>query len=76
MKMSSIAVKRLAVALVTVATTVALEASAALPTAVGTTITAIEADGQAIFALIFPVVGAFLGLTVVIKLFKRFSNKV
>lgn len=52
------------------------EAAAALPAAVATTVTAIEADGQAIFDLIFPVVGAFLGLVIVIKLFKRFGNKV
>lgn len=53
-----------------------LPAMAALPAAVGTTVTAIQADGQAIFDLIFPVVGAFIGLTVVITLFKRFSKKV
>lgn len=74
-KMSN-AVKRTVFAAAVGLSMVAMEASAALPTSVGTTITAIEADGQAIFALIFPVVGAFLGLTIVIKLFKRFSNKV
>lgn len=52
------------------------DAAAALPASVGTTVTAIQTDGQAIFDLIFPVVGIFLGLTIVIKLFKRFSNKV
>lgn len=51
-------------------------AMAALPAAVGTTVSAISADGQDIFDLIFPVVGTFLGLAIVIKLFKRFSNKV
>lgn len=51
-------------------------AHAALPASVGTTITAIQADGQAVFDLVFPVVGVFIGLAVVIKLFKRFSNKV
>jgi len=55
---------------------VAGSAMAALPTAVATTVTSIETDGKAIFDLIFPVVGAFLGLAIVIKLFKRFSNKV
>lgn len=55
---------------------VAGSAMAALPASVGTTVTAIQGDGQAIFDLIFPVVGAFLGLAIVIKLFKRFSNKV
>lgn len=52
------------------------DAAAALPAVVGSTVTAIQADGQAIFDLIFPVVGAFLGLVIVIKLFKRFGNKV
>lgn len=51
-------------------------AMAALPASVGTTVTAIETDGQGIFDLVFPVVGTFLGLAIVIKLFKRFSNKV
>jgi glycopeptide antibiotics resistance protein len=55
---------------------VAGSAMAALPASVATTVTAIETDGQAIFDLIFPVVGVFLGLAIVIKLFKRFSNKV
>jgi len=51
-------------------------AMAALPASVGTTVTAIQTDGQSIFDLVFPVVGTFLGLAIVIKLFKRFSNKV
>jgi len=51
-------------------------AMAALPASVATTVTSIETDGKAIFDLVFPVVGAFLGLAIVIKLFKRFSNKV
>lgn len=49
---------------------------AALPTAVGTTVTAINTNATDIFDLIFPVVGAILGLTIVIKLFKRFTSKV
>lgn len=51
-------------------------ASAALPTVVGTTFTNIAADMQAVFDLAFPVVATGLGLMVVIKLFKRFGNKV
>jgi hypothetical protein len=51
-------------------------AHAALPASVGTTVTAIQTDGQDIFDLVFPVVGTFLGLSIVIKLFKRFGNKV
>lgn len=52
------------------------QAMAALPESVATSISAIQTDGTAIFNLIFPVVAAFLGLAVVIKLFKRFTNKV
>lgn len=52
------------------------QAAAALPASVATTVTSIQSDGQAIFDLIFPVVGLFLGLVIVIKLFKRFGNKV
>ncbi len=50
-------------------------AFAVLPSAVGTTVTEIQTNGQAIFDLVFPVIGLFVGLVVVIKLFKRFSNK-
>jgi len=53
----------------------AAEAQAALPASVGTTVSAIETDGTALFNLVFPVVAAFVGLAVVIKLFKRFANK-
>ena len=51
-------------------------ANAALPAAVGTTITGIQTDGQALFDLVFPVIGVFLGLGIIITLFKRFSKKV
>lgn len=51
-------------------------AMAALPAVVGTTVTNIQADGQSIFDLVFPVVGLFLGMALIIKLFKRFSNKI
>ncbi|MFA6203047.1 MAG: major coat protein [Gallionella sp.] len=59
-----------------VALTASASAFAALPASVGTTVTAIQADGQAIFDLIFPVVAAFVGLGVVVTLFKRFTKKV
>ena len=52
------------------------DAIAALPAAVATTFTAIETDATDIFALAFPVVGAVLGLVIVIKLFKRFTGKI
>lgn len=51
-------------------------AHAALPAAVATTVDGVKADGQAMFDLVFPVIGFFLGLAIVIKLFKRFTNKV
>jgi len=51
-------------------------AHAELPASVATSVTAIQTDGTAIFDLVFPVVAAFLGLAIVIKLFKRFANKV
>jgi len=51
-------------------------AHAELPASVATTITAIQTDGTSLFDLVFPVVAAFLGLSIVIKLFKRFANKV
>lgn len=51
-------------------------AHAELPAAVTTTVNGVKADGQAMFDLVFPVIGLFLGLGIVIKLFKRFTNKV
>lgn len=53
-----------------------ISAHAALPAVVGTSLTAIETDGKDIFALVFPVIATLLGLAIVIKLFKRFTNKV
>lgn len=55
---------------------IALPAYAALPAAVASTLTGIESDMNALFGLVFPVVALGLGLMVVIKLFKRFGNKV
>ena len=55
--------------------TLAVSASAALPAGVATTITGIQTDGQAMFDMIFPVVALFVGLGIVIKLFKRFTSK-
>jgi len=55
---------------------VSFGAYAALPASVATTVTSIQADGQSVFDLVFPVVAAFVGLTIVIKLFKRFAKSV
>lgn len=53
-----------------------ISAHAALPAVVGTSLAAIETDGKDIFDLVFPVIATLLGLAIVIKLFKRFTNKV
>ncbi|MDD5272675.1 MAG: hypothetical protein PHU14_08155 [Methylovulum sp.] len=52
------------------------DAMAALPAAVAGTVTGIQTDGQALFDLLFPVIATFVGLVVIVKLFKRFTNKV
>jgi hypothetical protein len=49
---------------------------AALPAAVGTTVTALQSDASDMFAAIFPVVGIVLGFVIVIKLFKKFTSKI
>lgn len=51
-------------------------AHAELPASVATTMAEIQADGQGMFDAVFPVIGVLVGLSIVIKLFKRFSNKV
>jgi len=53
-----------------------MTAQAALPTGVATTVTGISDDMSDLFDLVFPVVALGVGLVVVIKLFKRFSNKI
>lgn len=68
--------KKLYVAVLGLLSFAATSAFAALPASVGTTVTGIQTDGQAVFDLVFPVVGLFLGLAIIIKLFKRFANKV
>lgn len=64
-----------ALAIAVALTIAAQSAMAALPASVATTVTAIQDDGQDIFDLVFPVIATFVGLVVVVKLFKRFSNK-
>jgi len=51
-------------------------AMAELPAAVNTTIAGIKTDGQSLFDGVFPVIGVFVGLVVVVKLFKRFVSKI
>lgn len=57
-------------------TMLATSAHAVLPAAVGTTFAGITDDINALFGLTFPVVALGLGLMIVIRLFKRFGNKV
>lgn len=54
----------------------AFPALAALPAAVGTAMTAVGTDADDIFDAAFPVVAAVMGLTIVVKLFKRFISKI
>lgn len=74
--MKKLSVSKKVLVVVTGVLAVSGTAFAALPASVGTTVTAIQTDGQAVFDLVFPVVGVFIGLAIVIKLFKRFANKV
>jgi hypothetical protein len=68
--------KKIIAAVLLASSTLSMGAYAALPASVGTTVTSIQADGQSVFDLVFPVVAAFVGLTIVIKLFKRFAKSV
>lgn len=52
------------------------QAHAELPLAVGSTVSAIQGDATDIFGLVFPVVGLVLGFVILIKLFKKFTNKI
>ena len=51
-------------------------AFAALPAIVGTTLTGIQTDGLALAELVWPVILALLGAAILMKLAKRFGNKV
>lgn len=51
-------------------------AHAELPASVAATATKAGSDAQDVFDLVFPVIGTVMGLVIVIKLFKRFVNKV
>lgn len=54
---------------------VAGSAFAAVPAGVSTGLASIQADGLAIVDLIWPAVIAFVSASVVLKLFKRFTDK-
>lgn len=66
---------KVGVALSIASATVVGTAHAALPTSIAATVAEIEADGQAMFDLMFPVVATLTVLGIIIKLFKRFANK-
>jgi predicted permease len=51
-------------------------AFAALPAIVGATLTGIQEDGLSLADLVWPVLLALLGATILMKLSKRFGNKV
>jgi predicted permease len=51
-------------------------AFAALPAIVGTTLTQVQEDGLSLADLVWPVLLALLGATILMKLSKRFGNKV
>lgn len=49
---------------------------AALPAAIGTSLTAVETDGLALADLVWPVLISLFGATLIMKLFKRFGSKI
>lgn len=51
-------------------------AHAELPAVVGTTLDTIKTDGMALADLVWPIMLAFLGAALLMKLSKRFGNKV
>jgi len=55
---------------------VAASAHAAIDSSVGTALTAIQGDAADLSAMVVPVVVSIMGLGIVIKLIKRFGNKV
>lgn len=51
-------------------------ASAAIDGSVSTALTAVQADATSLSAIVVPIVVAVMGLGIVIKLIKRFGNKI
>lgn len=49
---------------------------AALPAVIGTTITGVQEDGLALADLMWPAIAAIFGAVLLMKLFKRFGNKI
>jgi|GEM_PF-2773623 len=51
-------------------------AFAALDESVGTALAAVQTDASALSAIVVPIVVAVLGMSITIKLIKRFGNKI
>lgn len=51
-------------------------AHAAIDAAVGTAFTALQSDAVSLSGIVVPIVVSVLGLMIVIKLIKRFGNKI
>jgi len=54
---------------------VGTSAHAAIDAAVGTAFTAVQTDAVSLAGIVTPIVVSILGLVIVIKLIKRFGNK-
>lgn len=52
------------------------ESSSFLPASVGTTITQVQTDGMSLANYVWPVLLAFMGVALLMKLSKRFGNKI
>jgi len=68
--------KALGFAVVLTSLLAATAAHAAIDASVGTALTAVETDAKALSAIVIPIVVSVMGLGIVIKLIKRFGNKV
>lgn len=58
------------------ASLLATEAHAALPTIIGTTLDGVETDALALADLVWPVLVGLFGVVLLMKLFKRLSGKI
>lgn len=67
--------KAAAVVAASLAAAVAVPAHAAIDASVGTAFTALQADATELAGIVTPIVVAVMGLAIVIKLIKRFGNK-
>lgn len=68
--------KIVACSLAAVSLLASVAAHAEIDASVGTALTAVQADASALSALVVPIVVAVMGLGIVIKLIKRFGNKI